>query len=76
MDSGFWSKETMSTLSRLGVHYTMAVHANNNAIRGPSPRSQTTPGSPIDYPEDGKAEVAETTYKGTRLVVRRTRLVG
>ncbi|MHB1787409.1 MAG: hypothetical protein ACYCS7_14955 [Acidimicrobiales bacterium] len=24
---------------------------------------------PIDYPEGGRAEVAETTYKGTRLVV-------
>ena len=30
----------------------------------------------IDYTEDGVAEVAETTYKGRRLVVRRTRLVG
>ena len=28
----------------------------------------------IDYPEGGRAQVAECTYKGTRLIVRRTRL--
>ena len=30
----------------------------------------------IDYPEGGRAQVAECTYKGRRLIVRRTRLVG
>jgi hypothetical protein len=30
----------------------------------------------IDYPEGGRAEVAECLYKGRRLIVRRTRLVG
>ncbi len=32
--------------------------------------------SDIDYTEDGAAQVGETTYRGDRLVVRRTRLVG
>ena len=31
---------------------------------------------PIDYTRGGRAEVAETTYRDMRLVVRRTRLVG
>ena len=30
----------------------------------------------IDYSDEGEAELAETTYKGRRLIVRRTRLVG
>ena len=31
---------------------------------------------PIEYSCEGEAEVSETTYRGRRLVVRRTRLVG
>ncbi len=30
----------------------------------------------IDYPDEGEAQIAETTYGGRRLIVRRTRLVG
>ena len=29
-----------------------------------------------DYPADGEAQIAETTYGGRRLIVRRTRLLG
>ncbi len=29
-----------------------------------------------DYPKDGEAQIAETTYAGRRLIVRRTRLLG
>jgi hypothetical protein len=76
MDSGFWSKETLSTMTRLGVSYTMAVHANNKAISRAISQIPEDGWVGIDYPSDGEAEVAETTYKGTRLVVRRTRLVG
>ena len=32
MDSGFWSKETISTLRRLDVRYTMTVRTGNRAI--------------------------------------------
>ena len=31
---------------------------------------------PINYPEDGEAQIAETVYGGRRLIVRRTRLLG
>ena len=73
-DSGFWSNDTIATLGRLGVRYTMAVHANNKAvaevIAAVGPEAWAT----IDYTLDGEAQVAETTYKGRRLIVRRTRL--
>jgi Transposase DDE domain group 1 len=76
MDSGFWSKETMTTLARLGVSYTMAVRTGNNAISQAIAVIPDDDWVRIDYPDDGEAQVAETTYDRQRLVVRRTRLVG
>lgn len=76
MDSGFWSSETIGTLARLGVSYTMAVQAGNVAIARAISEISEEAWASIEYPDDGEAQVAETTYKGRRLVVRRTRLVG
>ena len=73
-DSGFWSNETIASLGRLDVRYTMAVRANN---KGPV-RAIAAIGedawTDIDYTPGGQAQVAECTYNGRRLVVRRTRL--
>jgi len=73
-DSGYWSNETIATLGRLNVRYTMAVRTNNKgpakAIAAIDPDTWVD----IDYTDDGQAQVAETTYKGRRLIVRRTRL--
>ncbi len=74
-DSGFWSGDTIATLERLKVSYTMGVamvKAVVTAIGG----IDESAWRPIDYTDDGVAEVAECTYKGRRLIVRRTRLVG
>jgi hypothetical protein len=74
-DSGFWSNATISVLERLDVGYTMGVRmikAVTRAVDGIDESAWT----PIDYSEDGEAEVAECEYKGRRLIVRRTRLVG
>jgi hypothetical protein len=76
MDSGFWSRETMATLSRHGIHFTMAVKAGNAAIARAIDAIGDDAWTPIGYTDDGEAEVAETVYRGARLVVRRTRLVG
>ncbi len=76
MDSGFWSKETMATLRRLGVSFTMAVRTNNSAVSRAISAIDEAAWERIDYPDDGEAQVAETTYGDLRLVVRRTRLVG
>lgn len=73
-DSGFWSKDTIATLGRLDVRYTMAVRANHKgpakAIAAIDPDAWTD----IDYTADGAAQVAECLYNGRRLIVRRTRL--
>ena len=74
-DSGFWSNTTIATLSRLGVGYTMGVRMVKSVVTAVSAIDEEA-WTPIDYTCDGIAEVAECDYKGRRLVVRRTRLVG
>jgi hypothetical protein len=75
-DSGFWSKDTIAVLGRLGVSFTMAVRTNTKALTRAIAAVAEESWAPIEYPEGGVAAVAETTYKGLRLVVRRTRLTG
>ena len=76
VDSGFWSNDTIKTLVRLGVNFTMAVKTSNVAIAKAIAAINEDLWQAIDYSCDGVAEVAETTYKGRRLIVRRTRLTG
>ena len=76
VDSGFWSNDTITTLVRLGVNFTMAVKTNNVAITKAIAAIAEEKWQAIEYSCDGVAEVAGTTYKGRRLIVRRTRLVG
>ena len=83
MDSGFWSNETINTLGRLGVRYTMAVRCNTKGIAAAIATIAEDAWQDIDYTPDGVAQVADcdyTTGRGRkqvtrRLVVRRTRLV-
>jgi hypothetical protein len=73
-DSGFWSNDTIATLGRLGVRYTMAVRTNTKGISAVIAAIEEDAWVDIDYTPDGQAQVAETTYQSRRLVVRRTRL--
>jgi hypothetical protein len=74
VDSGFWSNETIALLGRLDVRYTMAVRTGNDSVAGAIAAIDAGAWADIDYTPDGQAQVAETTYKGRRLIVRRTRL--
>jgi hypothetical protein len=74
-DSGFWSNTTIATLERLEVGYTMGVRMVKSVLGAISTIDEDA-WTPIDYTPDGIAEVAECDYKGRRLIVRRTRLVG
>ncbi|HEY8721136.1 IS1380 family transposase [Pengzhenrongella sp.] len=73
-DSGYWSNDTIGVLGRLNVRYTMAVRTNNKGPAKAIAAIDEDAWQPIDYTPDGEAQVAETTYKGRRLIVRRTRL--
>ena len=82
VDSGFWSNETIATLNRLQVRYTMAVKSNTKGIAAAISAIDEQAWVEIDYTADGRAQVAECVYatgKGNkavtrRLIVRRTRL--
>jgi hypothetical protein len=81
-DSGFWSYELIDTLTRLKVGWSITVNVNPH-IRACIDAIDETAWCPIDYPVDGQAAVANTTYatgrgrdrRVLRLVVRRTRLI-
>jgi len=75
-DSGYQSEATLKELERLGVSYTMAVHANAKGIRSLVEAIDSNAWTPIDYTDNGEAEVAETTYHKRRFIIRRTRLIG
>jgi hypothetical protein len=75
MDSGFWSAKTIKTCRRHGMHYSITVR-QTKPIRAAIATIPDDAWTPIVYPETGLAQVAETRYKGDRLIVRRTRLVG
>jgi Transposase DDE domain group 1 len=75
-DSGFWSQHVIQACRDHQVTYSISVHANNRAIAAAISAIGDTDWVPIEYPEGGEAQVAETTYKDHRLVVRRTRLLG
>jgi len=75
-DSGFWSKDTIATLGRLDVRYTMAVRTNTPGIAAAIAAMDPDAWVDIDYTADGQAQVAECRYQGRRLIVRRTRLTG
>jgi hypothetical protein len=74
VDSGFWSKDTIATLGRLNVRYTMAVRTNTTGVFEAIAAIDEDEWRDIDYTPDGEAQVAECTYNGRRLIVRRTRL--
>jgi len=75
-DSGYWNNDTIKVLTRLKVSYTMAVRTGTKAIDTCIGGIDESTWVSIEYPAGGEAMVAETTYKGRRLIVRRTRLSG
>jgi hypothetical protein len=74
-DSGFWSKDTIATLARHDVRYTMGVRTNTAGVAETIAGIDEKAWQEIDYTPGGQAQVAETEYGGRRLIVRRTRLV-
>lgn len=75
-DSGYQSDATLTELERLGISYTMAVRANTKGIKSLVEAIDSDSWVAIDHTENGEAQVAETTYQGRRLIIRRSRLIG
>jgi len=83
VDSGFWSNDTIATLTRLNVRYTMAVRTSTKTIAAAIANIDEQAWVDIEYTPDGQAQIAECAYTTgkadkavtRRLIVRRTRLV-
>jgi hypothetical protein len=75
MDSGFWSAKTIRACRRHRIRYSITVR-QTKPIRAAIATIDEQAWVDIVYPEGGLAQVAETRYRGDRLIVRRTRLVG
>jgi hypothetical protein len=74
-DSGFWNTKVFERLQRAGWQYSIGVRMIK-PVRAAVEAIGEDAWQRIDYPEAGEAQIAETTYGGRRLIVRRTRLLG
>lgn len=74
-DSGFWSTKVFERLEGAGWRYSIGVRMQKG-VRAAVEAIDEEAWQAIDYPEQGEAQIAETTYGGRRLIVRRTRLLG
>jgi Transposase DDE domain group 1 len=74
-DSGFWNAKVFERLERAGWRYSIGVRMIKTVAAAVAAIDEDA-WQPIDYPEEGEAQIAETVYGGRRLIVRRTRLLG
>jgi hypothetical protein len=74
-DSGFWSANTIRACRRHQIRYSITVR-QTGPIRAAIAAIDGQAWVDIVYPDGGLAQVAETRYRGDRLIVRRTRLQG
>jgi hypothetical protein len=76
-DSGFWNKKLMARLDAAGWAYSIGVRQQKHIKTAIAAIDEATWQPLVDYPEDGEAQISETTLgDGQRLIVRRTRLLG
>jgi hypothetical protein len=74
-DSGFWNTKVFERLEQAGWQYSIGVRMIKT-VRAAVEAIDEHAWQRIDYPNEGEAQIAETTYGGRRLIVRRTRLLG
>jgi hypothetical protein len=74
-DSGFWNTKVFEYLEKIDWQYSIGVR-NIKKVKAAVARIGEDAWQDIDYPAAGQAQIAETTYGGRRLIVRRTRLLG
>jgi hypothetical protein len=75
MDAGFWSAKLTRRLRGHRVRYSITVR-QTKTIRGAIAAIPEHHWVDIAYPAGGVAQVAETPYRGDRLIVRRVRNPG
>jgi Transposase DDE domain group 1 len=73
-DSGFWNSKVFERLEQAGWQYSIGVRMIKT-VRAAIEAIDEDAWQPIDYPDEGEAQIAETAYGERRLIVRRTRLL-
>ena len=71
-DSGFWSYRLIADLDDLGVEWSVTI-PQHSQVKAAIAAIEETEWEPIDYPEGGEAQVAETAFcaskKGKRACI-------
>jgi Transposase DDE domain group 1 len=75
-DSGFENHKLMKVLDARGIAFSIGVKRSPTITKLIAAIPETDWVTIENYPDTGEAQIAETTLKGFRLIVRRTRLVG
>jgi hypothetical protein len=75
-DSGFENHKLMKVLHARGIAFSIGVKQSPTIKKLIAAIPEEDWVTIANYPETGEAQIAETTLKGFRLIVRRTRLVG
>jgi len=75
-DSGFENHKLMKVLEARGVEFSIGVKQSPTIKKQIAEIPEENWITIENYPDTGEAQIAETTLKGFRLIVRRTRLVG
>jgi hypothetical protein len=75
-DSGFWSTKVFERLEQAGWRYSIGVRLIKTVRAAVEAIPDEAWTKVDDYPDEGEAQIAETTYGGRRLIIRRTRLLG
>jgi hypothetical protein len=75
MDAGFWSAKLIARLRAHQVSYSITVR-QTRTVRAAIAAIPEAAWVDIGYIGEGVAQVAETSYRGDRLIVRRVRTLG
>ena len=75
-DSGFWNTKVFERLENAGWQYSIGVRMIKTIRATVEAIDEDAWTKIADYPDQGEAQIAETTHGGRRLIVRRTRLLG
>ena len=73
-DSGFWNIKVFGRLETAGWQYSIGVRMSK--VRAAVEQIDEQAWQTIAYPQEGEAQIAETTTAAGELIVRRTRLIG
>jgi DDE family transposase len=75
-DSGFWNTSVFMRLEKAGWQYSSGLRMIKSVRAAVEAIEEQAWARVEDYPADAEAQIAETSYGGRRLIVRRTRLLG